>query len=222
MNRSIKWIIPAKSNSERVENKNWRPFRRNLSLVDIAVLRLVAAGVDASDIYISCDREDVPRSTIDKYGANLLLRSPHLCDNDVPLTTWIRSITSQIPGKCDIGWRQVCDPFFAEDKECIFEWNEMVDHNRSDSLVVCRPWKGYLLDENKQPIRWSFGEHHTPSQDLPMMFTMPFTLSILTREAIARTGYHVGAYPHWYVASGRHIDIDTEEDFKTAQIEFTE
>ena len=80
----------------------------------------------------------------------------------------------------------------------------------------------YLMDSESRPIGWSFGSHHTKSQDLPIFRTMPFTLSALTRDSVDQGGYHVGLNPYWYESSRRNIDIDTEEDFRLAQIIYTE
>lgn len=211
----IDFIIPAKTESKRVPNKNWRPFHNRKSLVAITIEKLIHSGVEPCKIHLSCESELVAGPVASEYGVNLIVRDDGLCDNKVPLTRWIRSITAQVPGRSDIAWCQVCDPLFNEYAECLQMWRHRADH---DSLVVCYPWRGYLMTDIKSPIGWGFGEHHTPSQRLPKFLTMPFTLSILTRESIEATGYHVGQNPLWYEAKGDHIDIDTEFDFRVASV----
>lgn len=208
---SMDFIIPAKTSSQRVPNKNWRPFRGQDSLVDLVIEKLLNAGVDPERIHISCECAATANPTARRWGVNFLQRSPDLCANEVPLTEWIRSITAQVEGESEIAWCQVCDPLFDEYSECLEIWSQL-SRTQYDSLVVCYPWRGYLMTAECQPIGWSFGEHHTPSQQLPEFRTMPFTLSLLTREAIARTGYHVGARPFWYVSRGEHVDIDSPRD----------
>lgn len=211
---TLDYIIPAKTNSERVPNKNFREFVDGKSLVDLVVEKLIAAGADRRRIHLSSESERIAGPVVKRHGINFLKRSSGLCDNSVPLTTWMRTICGQVAGESDIAWCQVCDPMFDSYEDCLQSWRSVrISH---DSLVVCRPWRGYLMTEHGQPIGWSFGEHHTPSQRLPEFCTMPFTLSILTREAIAATGYHVGKKPYWYSASGRHVDIDDEFDFAVA------
>jgi len=212
----MRFIIPAKAGSQRVHRKNWRPFHEGESLVDITIGKLIRAGVDREKIHLSCECEETAGPVAKDWKINYLPRDQSLCENSVPLTTWIRSITAQIPGNDDIAWCQVCDPLFDEHWQCLKKWTHVRDDY--DSLVVCYPWRGYLMTGDSQPVGWSFGEHHTPSQQLSRFRTMPFTLSILTREAIAVTGYHVGKAPFWYESNRMHVDIDTEQDFRIAQV----
>jgi CMP-N-acetylneuraminic acid synthetase len=212
-------IIPAKAVSNRVPGKNWREFHDGLCLVDITIQKVLASGVPGGSIHVSSEDHAMARYVCERWGVHFLPRPPAMSDNAFPLTDWIRGITAQVPGDGDIAWAQVCDPLFDEYGEIFECWREG-EYPHNDSLVVCRPWKGYLMTENQQPVGWSFGEHHTPSQKLPQFYTMPFTLSILTREAIRRTGYHVGTKPYWWVAEGPHVDIDTEFDFAVAQAMF--
>jgi N-acylneuraminate cytidylyltransferase len=212
----MKYIIPAKTNSLRVVNKNFREFHQGQSLVDIVIQKLLATDVDSSDIFLSTDSEDIGREKQDLWSINFIKRDESLCDNSVPLTTWIREIAGQVTKDEDVAWCQVCDPMFNEYKTCFDLWREA--RKTHDSLVVCYPWSGYLMTDNSMPVGWCFGEHHTPSQDLPKLRTMPFTLSILSQESIKSTGYHVGKRPIWYESKSLHIDIDTEEDFQIAQL----
>lgn len=208
----IEFIIPAKLHSSRVPFKNWRPFYQSQCLVDITLSRLRAAG--AHRIYLSCERCPDSLEWCRQNNVLLLERDPSLSANDVPLTKWIRSICNQVSGTADVAWCQVCDPFFDLHGRCLALWDNV--RETRDSLVVYNPWKGYLLTPQMQPVGWSFGEHHTPSQSLTEWGTMPFTFSILKREAIKKTGYHIGTRPFWYRNSGYFIDIDTEDDFEFA------
>ena len=213
----VRFVIPAKTGSERVANKNWRPFVDGKCLVELTIEKLLAAGVDPLNVFVSCEDEATALPVCERWRVHLILRNPELCGNEVPLTRWIREITAQVPGHSDIGWAQVCDPLFDNYKQALWWWS-LLDRMDYDSLVVCRSWRGYLMTEQGQPIGWSFGEHHTPSPQLPLFRTMPFTFSILTRKAIEATGYHVGRRPFWLEVPGMHVDIDTEDDFRLAQM----
>ena len=217
----IDFIIPAKTSSERVPNKNWRPFHKHHSLVDLVIAKLLAAGAPPDRIHVSCEDAAIAWPVCERWGVNLIPRTRDLCDNEVPLTDWVRGITCGVPGDSDVAWCQVCDPLFDEYAECLDKW-KTIDRAKHDSLVVCYPWRGYLMSESCQPIGWSFGEHHTPSQRLPEFRTMPFTFSLLTRKAIERTGYHVGARPLWHLSRGPHVDIDTKADFEMARIRWSQ
>ena len=211
---SIDFIIPAKRRSTRTINKNWRPFDGDKCLVDIVVDKLQAVGV--SNIYLSTEPGREAERFCRSRGLTLLPRDSGLSDNSTPIPFWIRSIVSQLPSATsDIVWCQVCDPLFNSYSECLQQWPEV--RKQHDSLVVCYPWRGYLMNDSYQPVGWSFGMHHTPSQQLPRWTTMPFTFSLLTRQAVEDTGYHVGRKPFWVEMDTHSIDIDTEQDFEAAQ-----
>lgn len=216
MNPNLNCIIPAKDSSLRVPYKNWRRFgQAGQSLVSLTVTKLVAAGVPVKRIWVSCENPE-RKQACDLMGVNFLLRKPHLCRNETSVPTWIRQTVAQLDRPGDVAWCHVCDPLFNEYQTCFNIWTTA--KNTHDSLVVCYPWRGYLMNAEHQPMGWSFGEHHIPSQQLPKMLTMPFTLSILSEEAIRDTGYHVGKIPHWYEAAGPSVDIDTLDDFYTAEL----
>ncbi len=214
----MKVIIPAKACSERVHDKNWRPFIDDFSLVDITITKLIAAGFNSQDIIVSSECENRLQAAVKRHGIVPMLRDLAMCCNDLSLCTWIRSTVEQAGIEGDVAWAQVTNPAFTQYAHCVSTW-ESVRHF-ADSLVVAYPVKRYLMMEAgswMRPIGWSFGEHHTKSQQLPMMYEMPFTFSILSQESIERSGYHIGLRPHWFVADGKCIDIDTEDDYRAAQ-----
>lgn len=211
------YIIPAKANSSRVPGKNFRAFHGDKSLVDITIQKLIQAGAEPGRIHLSSESVEDAQPVCERHGIHFLQRSEDLCDNSVPVPTWIRAITAHVPGDSDIAWCQVCDPLFDEYSEVLELWG-VYGPAGYDSITVCHPWRGYLMTESCHPVGWSFGEHHTSSQNLPQWRLMPFTMSVLTRQAIKDTGYHVGRRPKWYSAKSRCIDIDTMEDFEIAQL----
>ncbi len=213
----MKVIIPAKSCSQRVPSKNWREFHAGKSLVDINIEAMIGCGIAPSDIHVSSESVSHLAEVSDRYGVVPLVREVSLCGNDVPLTDWVRTICRQVPGEDDIAWSQVCDPLFRDHAAVFAAWPEARSHGH-DSVCVVHEGPAYLLDERFRPIGWQFGEWHTPSQRLPRCYSFPFTLSLLTRQAISRTGYHVGARPYFHIAKGRLVDIDTPEDFETARL----
>jgi CMP-N-acetylneuraminic acid synthetase len=204
-----------------VPDKNWRPFWGSLSLVDLNIQALRRAGFDASAIYVSCESAERLARVNRQWGVIPLPRDPGLCDNAVPLTDWIRQICAQVPGDDDLAWSQVCDPLFDEHRTAMEAWNDAKAAGH-DSLCVVHPFRAYLLDEHFCPFGWQWGEWHTPSQYLPQLYTFPFTMSILTRSAVDRTGYHIGARPYWYVSSESTVDIDTPDDFEYARYKYAE
>jgi CMP-N-acetylneuraminic acid synthetase len=210
----MKAVIPAKACSSRVPDKNFRPFHRDRSLFDLTMERLLAL-FDPDDIYVSCE-DGAKEPLVRRYGANFLLRDPRLADNLTPFADVVRGVCAQVPGDDDIVWAHVCDPLFDDHAGCLRTWQAV--RAGHDSLVVVHPVRGYFLDRDFRPQGFGFGYWHVPSQQLPPMYRYGFTLSVLTRDSLARTGYTVGERPYWYVASEVTVDIDTERDFALAQL----
>lgn len=217
-------IVPAKSVSTRVPNKNYREFYCGESLVDITLQRLLAAGLPGDRIYLSCDDTE-RRAVADRHGVRFLPRDPQLCSHmptdgtpqhNLALTDWIRGISGQVPGDDDVAWAQVIDPLFDQHAECLRVWRE--ERGDHDSLAVCYPAREYLLGPDHRPLGWGFGEYHTPSQLLPTHYRFGFTFSILPRSTIARCGYHIGRNPLWFHARNHTVDIDTPDDWRLAQV----
>lgn len=210
----MKAVIPVKASSSRVPNKNFRPFHGDRSLFDIAVERVLKV-VAACDVYMSSD--DHSRAGLaTSWGINFLPRDPRLADNATRLDDVVRGVCADVPGDDDVMWAHVCDPLFDAYAECADKWSQVrTDH---DSLVVVHPVRGYLLNADFAPLGFGFGAWHVPSQQLPAMYRLGFTLSILSRHSIERVGYPVGERPYWFVGSEETVDIDTEGDFRTAQL----
>jgi N-acylneuraminate cytidylyltransferase len=208
----LKAVVPAKGASTRVPEKNFRPFAGQKSLVDVTLEKLKCV-LHPPDIFLSS--EDPQRAELAaRHGVGFLHRSTHLADNKTPLVDVIQGVCAQVPGSDDVMWAQVIDPNFDQYAECLALWRQIRDQH--DSLVVVYKEQGYFLDSNHIPIGFGFGRWHIPSQNLPDLYRLPFTLSILTRESIREVGYYVGARPYWFEASGLGIDIDTIEQFELA------
>jgi len=102
----MKIIIPVKSTSTRVENKNFRPFYGDLSLTEILLKKLLFMG---------------PNNIFIKY-----------CDNDTPLPDVIRQVVNQIPYDEEIAWCQATDPMFNDHIKAFAEWE--INKKNHDSL----------------------------------------------------------------------------------------
>jgi CMP-N-acetylneuraminic acid synthetase len=216
----MKAVIPAKACSSRVPNKNYRPFAGGDSLVSLLIQKLLRV-LSPSDIYLSSESY-AAEVLAARDGIQFLARAERLCRNETPLPHVVRGICRDIHGSDPILWCECIDPLFNQHGEVLDAWRERPNDSTADSLVVVHPERSYLLDGHHQPVGFGFGPWHIPSQQLPTHYRLNFTCSILTREAIATCGYMVGARPTWFNAATPFIDIDTEEDFRIAQIIYAE
>jgi CMP-N-acetylneuraminic acid synthetase len=210
-------VVPAKVCSERVAEKNYRPFFGMKSLVDVTIEKLLRV-LPPDRIFLSCEDPD-KRSVADRWGIEFIKRDKYYCLNETPLPEVIRHVCAQVPGDGDVMWSQVIEPTFNEYQRCIDAWSE--NSAGHDSLVVVHERRAYFLDDKFRPEGFGFGYWHIPSQRLAPKYQLTFTLSILSRSAIADTGYVVGRRPYWYVADDPGVDIDTKGDFELARTIYT-
>ncbi len=208
-----KAIIPLKTNSTRVPNKNLRPFYKDKSLFDIradGLLRVLPAG----GVYVSSENPVVEKHAA-KYGFNFLLRDEYLTYNDTPFSDVITSITAQIPGRDDLLWTYVTDPLFDQFAACLETWDRV--KCRHDSLLLVVPFREHLIDATGRPINHGLGRWHKHSGQLPQWFTYPGSLQIITRRATERCSYFIGETPYLYQYTGPSLDIDTPDQFNQAR-----
>ncbi len=66
MTEATRKVIPAKRSSSRVPDKNYRPFAKSKSLLNILVEKLVLLG-QPRDVYIFSEEEST-RAIVDAYG----------------------------------------------------------------------------------------------------------------------------------------------------------
>ena len=111
--RNIKVAIPLKTNSERVPNKNLRPFYNGKSLFDIKANQLLKV-FKPEDVLVSSENPAVEELT-SKYGFKFHLRDVSLTKSTARENQIVKTITDAIEDKeCDIMWAQVTQPLFNE------------------------------------------------------------------------------------------------------------
>jgi len=215
----MKVIIPLKTNSTRVPNKNLRPFHGGRSLFDIRAAQLRRV-FPPEDVYVSSELPAV-ESIAAGYNFRFLLREERLTHNETPFDEVIDAIFAHIPGDDDLLWTSVTDPFFDGFPRVAMTWQE-VDRTKYDSLLVVRPLRAFILDEHGRPINHGFGPWHVTSQGLDSLLTHNFACQIVTRAAACRCRYVFGARPYLFHWTGPEADIDTMDDFRRAQILYEE
>lgn len=215
MKPNIKVAIPLKTNSERIENKNLRPFVDNKSLFDIKAEQLLKV-FNPEDVYVSSENPDVEK-IVKKYGFNFHLRDIALTQIDARENQIVKTITDAIEDKtCDVMWVQVTQPLFNEFQEIIKIWKNL--DNAYDSLAVVKKISHHILDANGNPVNFNFGYWHKVSQDLPKLYEVTWSAFIMRREMLNEAYYQIGRNPFLYKTNSSLIDINNLVEFEVAQI----
>lgn len=210
----MKAVILGKASSRRVKQKNYRPFYKDLSLTDILLEKLVVV-LDKKDIFLSCEDQDF-YYVAQKWGINFIHRDKKYTLLDTNTVDVVRGVCKEVPGDDDILYCSCMDPIFDDYENMFSVWEEVKQEH--DSLNVVYPLKNFFLDQNHSPIGFGFGYWHIYSQFIPPLYQISWANEILTRESIDSCGYMVGKNPYWYDAYNPMVDIDTEKDWKLAQV----
>ena len=214
MKRNLKIVIPLKTNSERVPNKNLRPFVDGQSLFDVKARQLLQT-FSPDDVYCSSENPAV-EPIVKQYGFNFHLRDIALTGKNTRENQLVKTIVDSIPGKPDIMWCQVTQPLF-DDFQGLMQVYDNLDP-AYDSIAVVKRQRHHLLDERGNPVNFNFGYWHKISQDLPQLYEVAWAAFIMRREMLEQAWYQIGRNPYLYETKKPLIDIDEVQDLSLIHI----
>lgn len=202
-------VIPVRAGSQRVKDKNIRPFAGK-SLIEHKLDIIKELPVD--DIIINTDSEEAIEIA-KKAGVSYHRREPYYasskCSNS-EFHHYLAKVT-----ECEnILIAQVTAPLITAEsyKKAINAFNE----HDCDSLMSVRVLKEFIW-YNGKPLNYS-QENMPNSQDLPEYLVPTFGLVIVKREAMLEARSYIGKKPYFYtVTQEEAIDIDTALDFDFAE-----
>ncbi len=212
-------VIPVKSISERVKSKNFREFFASESLFDLLINKLRNSN-EIDDIYISSNALDV-KDRVEKLGCKFIQREDKFCNNNIPWSDVIAHIAGSIPedDNTAIAWCHTTSPLFDEYDEAIQSYTASTKDGKFDGLVTVSELAEFIVSENRQPINYSWGPWHRYSQHLDTMYAITGALFIAPKIEMVRNRYVISKNPDFYVVPPiQAIDVDTEYDFKLAQL----
>ncbi len=211
---NLKVVIPLKTNSERIPNKNLRPFVNNMSLFDIKAQQLLKT-FNANDIYVSSENPDVEK-LVKQYGFNFHLRDIALTKSTVKENQLVENIVKSIPGEPDIMWCQVTQPLFNDFDKLINIYENL--QPEYDSICVVNKQRHHLIDKKGNPINFNFGYWHKISQNLPEIYQVSWAAFIMRREMLEEAWYQIGRSPYLFQTNKPLVDIDEVSDFEIAAL----
>ena len=211
-------VIPVKHESERVRQKNFRPFDGDRSLLDIKIDQLKKANI-FDEIYISSDSPEARKCSVD-HGVKFIERDISLCNNVTPWSDVIFEVVSSIPepGTAHIAWCHTTSPLFNLFNDCLKRYYSNIESGKENGLVAVSACKEFILDERATPVNYSWGPWHRYSQYLKKHYFVSGALFVSTKEEMLKNRYVISSNPYLFEATAEEsVDIDTEFDFKFAQ-----
>jgi len=206
-------IIPVRSGSKRVPNKNIRPFA-GTSLLEIKIRQLQYV-MSPKNIYVSTDC-GYCANTAATLGVNVQWRPAEFASDTVSMSDVYKYLAESVPQE-HILFTHVTNPICTEIefRDAISAYNNLFP--QYDSLTTITPVKDFMYWPDGKPL--NFDPLNKPrSQDLPAIFKLNHAISILPRSLMIEQKNIVGKNPFWMeISNTAATDIDTFLDFEIAQ-----
>jgi N-acylneuraminate cytidylyltransferase len=219
-------LIPARSGSERVPQKNVRPLNGH-PLIAYAIATAHQAGV-FERVICSTDSEEIAEIAR-WYGAEVpFLRPAKYATSTSPDIEWITYTLEQLDDRFDLfGIVRATNPFRGPDA-FLRGYRQLLGTPEADSiraveLVKQHPGKMWvveehtmrpLLDQSHLEVAWHAGQY----QALPKVYVQNSALEIAWTRVVFATGTREGRTVAPFFTSGYEgFNVDDEEDWERAE-----
>lgn len=208
---SIKVLIPVRSGSQRVKNKNIKPFAgSNLLALKIEQMQRIK-GIDG--IIVNSNSDEM-LEIAKQLGAETVKREEYFASSTVSMNEVYQNMAENC--NCDhIIFADVTNPLI-KDKTIELVIKEYFENKEFDSITTVHKIREFMW-QNGQPI--NYDKNNKPkSQDLPNIVGLNHAISILPRNLMIEQRDIIGKKPNLFLIDDiEAIDIDDELDFEMAE-----
>ncbi len=202
-------VVAVRKGSQRVPNKNIKPFgKSNLLEMKLDILKQVD-GIDEIVVNSDCDEmleigriHDVKTHKRDEYFAS-----------SKATNTEFHGHIGEVTKSDVIFLAPVCSPFVSVDSH-----QDAIDYycGGFDSVTSIQSVKNHLWRDT-QPLNYDLDKVPN-SQDLPDIFKLTYGITIVDREIMKNKKRVVGEHPGFIELDEiQSVDIDTEFDWTVAE-----
>lgn len=221
MNNNVAFFLPVRAGSQRVKNKNTKPFAGIKGGLLENKLRQLSTMKNVKEVILSTNDElsiEIAEAIKPSFKKLRVLRRPDcLCDSSTNLKDLIRYVHGIT--KCDhILWGHVTTPLVpgAMYDAAVKCYREALK-NGYDSLVGVSPFRNFLLDAEGRMVNNTTGLEWPRTQDLTPLYEINHTMFIAPRKLYAE-GRRSGSHPKLYELDKiRSHDVDWNDDFAIAE-----
>tara|TARA_B110000503_G_scaffold104196_1_gene155466 strand:- start:384 stop:1058 length:675 start_codon:yes stop_codon:yes gene_type:complete len=204
-------VVAVRAGSQRVKNKNSRPFS-DTNLLELKLQVLIKVK-NIDEIIVNTD-SDAMIKIAEKYNVKTQKREVYFASSEATNSDFHKHI-GEVTDSDFIFLAPVCSPFLSVKRQ-----EEAIDlflNSSSDSLTSCELVKGHLWLDGK-PINYSL-ENVPNSQDLPDIKKLNYGISIIERKSMIERKSVVGFNPKFIILNEiESTDIDDLDTFKTAEV----
>ena len=208
----IKALIPVRAGSQRVKNKNIRPFADS-SLLEIKIKQMQRIK-ELDGVIVNSDSDEM-LSLAQSLGAETIKRDSYYASSEVS----INEVYVDLANNCDsdvILFADATNPLIKDDTVRLAlkkYYDNINEYNSCNTVNVIK----MFLWQNGKPINYS--EDKKPrSQDLPDIYAINSAINIISREDMIKYRAFVANKPFLLPISDiEGLDIDNEIDFEFAE-----
>lgn len=218
---SITFYLPTRKGSERVINKNTKPFAGIEGGLLANKLRQLCCCKELDEIILSTNDEvsaEVAERVVTDSRFKLIWRPDELCQSHTNLQDLICYVPT-ITEAQHILWGHVTTPLTGPEQydEAIRCYRKKIEEGY-DSLVGVCELRNFLLDKNARVINNTTDLPWPRTQDLELIYEINHTMFIASRDVYLKERNRLGRKPVLHIMDKIHsFDIDWDEDFKIAE-----
>ncbi len=211
MTKTLKALIPVRSGSKRVTNKNIRPFA-NSNLLAIKIEQLKR--IKELDGIVVNSNDDTMLDIAKQHGVEVVKRDEYYAGDNVT-----NEMYKNIAENCNadiIMYTNVTSPMIEDSTiskliQCYYDNSPEYDSVNTSHYIKEFLWL------NGKPINYKLDK--TPkSQDLPNIMALNFAINLIERKRLIEISHYVGKNPYLYpIDKVEAIDIDDMVDFEFAE-----
>jgi len=216
-------FLPTRKNSQRVPDKNTRPFAGlEGGLLELKLKELVKIETVEEIVLSSNDDRslEIGANFQKEYPKIKLIERPEFLGTSTTNLSDLIAYASSVVQNEHILWTHVTSPFCG-----VKDYREMINlyfeklKQDYDSLISGQPFLDFLWDSDNNDIINRRGKMKWPqTQDLKPLFKINNAAFITSKSIYAHYQDRVGKKPYLYeMGKLSSIDIDDLEDFKIAE-----
>tara|TARA_Y100001963_G_scaffold126032_1_gene178168 strand:+ start:10965 stop:11627 length:663 start_codon:yes stop_codon:yes gene_type:complete len=209
-NEKLTAIIPVREGSQRVKNKNIKPFAGS-TLLDIKI-EILKRVVGLDEIVVTSDSL-VMLDMAKKHNVTTHLRDEYYASNEVNNSDFMENLANIVDTEY-IMYSPCTSPLLSS--ETISDLVDRFRNGKMKSICTVTSQKHHMWLDGK-PLNYD-PKNSPNSQNLPDIVSMNYGCCILSKEDMIEMKNVVTMNPTFYLTDEiESIDIDTEFDFKVAE-----
>jgi N-acylneuraminate cytidylyltransferase len=223
MTNKVSFFLPTRKGSQRVINKNTRPFAGNEGGLLLHKLRQLLTMEMVDEVVLSTNDEnciEIAETILDDFKKLVIDRRPdYLCLDSTNLSDLIAYVPEVVSGD-HIVWGHVTTPF-ADARIYDNGINCYLDGLKSgfDSLVSVQRFQNFLLNQQGKVINNASSRPWPRTQDLEALYEVNHVMFIASKDIYVREKNRLGSRPYLFEMNKiESFDVDWEEDFKMAEL----